>query len=70
MIIDKYKDLKMTKKVEQRVFKGELGYGTKVNALNDMMKSNETFDELNDMFLNEERIDFESDIEFDFDEII
>ena len=35
-----------------------------------MMKDNETFDELNDMFLNEERIDFESDIEFDFDEII
>ena len=70
MRIDKDKDLKMMKKNEQRVFKGELGYGTKVNALNDMMKDNETFDELNDMFLNEERIDFESDIEFDFDEII
>ena len=70
MRIDKDKDLKMTKKNEQRVFKGELGYGTKVKALNDMMKDNETFDELNDMFLNEERIDFESDIEFDFDEII
>ena len=70
MRIDKNKGLKMTKKVEKRVFKGEVGYGTKVNALSDMMKDNETFDELNDMFLNEERIEIESDIEFDFDEII
>ena len=70
MRIDKDKDLKMTKKNEQRVFKGEIGFGTKKKALDDMMKDNSDFDALNDMFLNEERIEFESDIEFDFDEII
>ena len=70
MRIDKDKDLKMTKKVEKRVFKGEVGYGTKKKALDDMMKDNSDFDALNDMFLNEERIEIESDIEFDFEEII
>ena len=50
------KDNQMKK--ERKIFKGELGYGTKKKALDDMGKDNKFFDNLNNMFLNEEQIDY------------
>ena len=61
------------------IFKGELGYGAKGVAFSNMncvrnveyksMKNTE-FDNLNHLFINEERHDFVSDIEWDFEEIL
>ena len=58
----------MKKKINKRtIFKGELGYGTKKKALDDMGKDNIDFDDLNDMFINEERMTYESPIDIDLD---
>ena len=59
----------MTKKTKnnKKIFKGELGYGTKKKALDDMGKDNIDFDDLNDMFINEERMTYESPIDIDLD---
>ena len=59
----------MTKKTKnnKKIFKGELGYGTKKKALDDMGKDNIDFDDLNDMFINEERFNYESPIDIDLD---
>ena len=42
----------MTKKTKnnKKIFKGELGYGTKKKALDDMGKDNIDFDDLNDIW--------------------
>tara|TARA_Y100000593_G_C4217618_1_gene290063 strand:+ start:142 stop:330 length:189 start_codon:yes stop_codon:yes gene_type:complete len=58
--------IKKTKN-KKKVFKGELGYGTKKKALDDMGKDNIDFDDLNDMFINEERFNYESPIDIDLD---
>jgi hypothetical protein len=42
------------RKNNKTIFKGEIGYGTKKKALDDMCKDNLDFDDLNDMFLNED----------------
>ena len=58
--------IKKTKN-NKKIFKGELGYGTKKKALDDMGKDNIDFDDLNDMFINEERMNYESPIDIDLD---
>ena len=66
-------------KNKKTVLKGKLGYGTKGIAFTDMgsvrsveykSMSNTDFDDLNHLFVNEERHDFVSDIEWDFEEIL
>ena len=44
------------RKNNRTIFKGEVGYGTKKKALDDMSKDNLDFDALNDLFLNEETL--------------
>jgi len=44
------------RKNNKTIFKGELGYGTKKKALDDMGKDNLDFDALNDMFHNESQL--------------
>ena len=47
---------KVKRKNNKTIFKGELGYGTKKKALDDMGKDNLDFDALNDMFHNESQL--------------
>lgn len=59
----------LKKKNNKTIFKGEIGYGTKKKALDDMSKDNLDFDALNDMFLNEESFSLPDNVDIVFDDI-
>ena len=55
-------------KNEKKVFKGEVGYGTKKKAFDDMKVSNELFDLLDNKFINEEQFEYNSDIDLEWED--
>jgi len=59
------------RKNNKTIFKGEIGYGTKKKALDDMGKDNLDFDALNDMFHSGDGQSpnvFDDELDLDFDE--
>tara|TARA_R110000824_G_scaffold60492_4_gene161666 strand:+ start:734 stop:919 length:186 start_codon:yes stop_codon:yes gene_type:complete len=46
---------------EKYLDKKALGYGMKAIAFNDMKKTNTDFDDLDNMFLNEDQLDYGAD---------